>query len=100
MHDRNSGVPAPFADVAPGFFEFLRRDRGLRETTLVPYRHYLERLQDYLRRLDRPLLPDLPPTVVSALITESGKTIDKRSAQSLCSILKVFFRYLYRACLS
>ena len=36
------------------------------------------------------------PTAVSAFITESGATIDKRSVQSLCSILKVFFRYLYR----
>jgi site-specific recombinase XerD len=42
------------------------------------------------------LLPDLAPTVVSAFITESGETIDKRSVQSLCSILKVFFRYVYR----
>ncbi len=90
------GMPDPFLDVAPGFFDFLRRDRGLRETTLVQYRHYLQRLQNYLRRVDRPLLPDLPPAVISALIIESGENIDKRSVQSLCSILKVFFRYLYR----
>jgi integrase/recombinase XerD len=89
-------APDPFAGVAPGFFGFLRRDRGLRETTIVQYRYYLQRLQDYLQRLDRPLLPDLPPAVISSLITESGKTLDKRSVQSLCSILKVFFRYLYR----
>ncbi|MCC6587420.1 MAG: tyrosine-type recombinase/integrase [Bryobacterales bacterium] len=92
-------IPAasnPFADVAPEFFHFLLHERGLRETTLVQYRHYLQRLQDYLRRIDRPLLPDLPPKVISALITESGETLDKRSVQSLCSILKVFFRYLYR----
>jgi site-specific recombinase XerD len=90
------GMADPFVDVAPGFFDFLRRDRGLREATLVQYRHYLQRLQDYLRRLDRPLLPDLPPMVISALITESGESLDKRSVQSLCSILKVFFRYLFR----
>ena len=95
-HGKVAGVPDPFVDAAPGFFDFLRRERGLRETTLVQYRHYLQRLQDYLRRFDRPLLPDLPPAVISALITESGKTLDKRSVQSLCSILKVFFRYLYR----
>ena len=94
-HGKVTGVPDPFVDAAPGFFDFLLRERGLRETTLVQYRHYLQRLQDYLRRLDRPLLPDLPPTVITALITESGKTLDKRSVQSLCSILKVFFRYLY-----
>lgn len=89
------GMPDPFVDVAPGFFDFLRRDRGLRETTLVQYRQYLQRFQDYLRRVNQPLLPDLPPTVISALITESGKTLDKRSVQGFCSILKVFLRYLY-----
>ena len=87
--------PDPFAGVAPGFFPYLLRERGLRETTLVQYRLYLQRLEDYLRRVSRPLLPDLAPAVISALITESGKTLDKRSVQSLCSILKVFFRYLF-----
>jgi len=91
-----SAVADPFTDIAPGFFPFLRQDRGLQETTLVQYRHYLQRLQDYLLKIDRPLLPSPTTTVVSAFITESGEVIDKRSVQSLCSILKVFFRYLYR----
>ena len=90
------GLPDPFAGVVPDFFDFLRRDRGLRDATLVQYRHYLQRFQDHLRTAERALLPDLPLTIVSAFITESGKTVDKRSVQSLCSILKVFFRYLYR----
>jgi len=89
-------LPDPFSDTVPSFFDFLRRERGLREATLVQYRHYLQRLQDYLHRVQQPLLPDLPLTTISAFITDSGATIDKRSVQSLCSILKVFFRYLYR----
>ena len=92
----SSGAPDPFVDAAPGFFEFLRRERGLRDTTLVQYRHGLQRLQDYLHEVDRRLLPDLSPAVVSAFITATGKIIGKRSVQGLCSILKVFFRYLYR----
>jgi integrase/recombinase XerD len=97
--DADAATSEPFADTTPGFFEFLRRDRGLRETTLVQYRHYLRRFQDYLRRVEHPLLPDLPPARITAFITESGESIDKRSVQSLCSILKVFFRYLYRVSL-
>jgi site-specific recombinase XerD len=97
--DSNPGVHDPFANMVPGFFEFLRRERGLRETTLVQYRHYLRRFEDYLRKVERPLLPNLPPSVVADFITESGEGIDARSVQSLCSILKVFFRYLYRASL-
>jgi integrase/recombinase XerD len=92
----SSGVPDPFFDVAPSFFDFLRRERGLRDATIVQYRHYLKGLQDYLLRVGRPLLPELTPVVVSGFITETGQTIDTRSVQSLCSILKVFFRYLYR----
>jgi len=98
-NDHSSAVAEPFADMAPAFFEFLGRDRGLREATIVQYRHYLRRFQEYLQRTERPLRPDLPPAVLSAFITESGKAIDKRSVQSLCSILKVFFRYLFRVSL-
>ena len=96
QESNGSGVPDPFVDRVPGFFDFLHRERGLREATVVQYRHYLQRLQDYLIKANCPLLPDLSPAVVSTFITESGKAIDKRSVQSLCSILKVFFRYLYR----
>jgi integrase/recombinase XerD len=97
-HYKNNspGIPDPFVDMAPGFFDFLRRERGLSEATMVQYRHYLQRLQDYLIKTECPLFPDLSPAVVSAFITESGTLIDKRSVQSLCSILKTFFRYLYR----
>lgn len=87
--------PGPFVDKVPGFFDFLRRDRGLRDATIVQYRHYLGRLEDDLRKADCSLL-DLSPAVISAFITKSGKAMDKRSVQSLCSILKTFFHYLYR----
>jgi len=97
--DFSAGVPDAFADIVPGFFEFLRRERGLRESTLVQYRHCLRRFEDYLRRVERPLLPNLAPSVVTDFITDSGKSLDTRSVQGLCSILKVFFRYLYRASL-
>jgi integrase/recombinase XerD len=94
--DGRTGLPDPFADAVPGFFGFLRRERGLRGTTLVQYRHYLGQLEEYLHRVGRPLSSDLSLTTVSAFITERGTGIDKRSVQSLCSILKVFFRYLSR----
>ena len=38
-----STLPDPFSDAVPSFFDFLRRERGLREATLVQYRHYLHR---------------------------------------------------------
>jgi hypothetical protein len=36
---RGQGLANPFRDRAPEFFEFLRRERGLRESTIVQYRH-------------------------------------------------------------
>jgi integrase/recombinase XerD len=98
--NNNHAVHDPFADDAPDFLAFQRRERGLRETTLIQYRHYLQRFQNYLSKVGRPPLRDLSPAVVSAFIAESGCTLDKRSVQSLCSILKVFFRYLFSVGLS
>jgi site-specific recombinase XerD len=95
-HEGNDkGRDNPFREAAPGFFEFLRRDRGLSEATLVQYRHCLRLFQDYLQNVGRPSLPTLSPAVIMAFITKSGDTRDARSVQSLCSILKGFFRYLY-----
>ena len=93
---RSHSLSNPFADSASRFFDFLRRDRGLREATIVQYQHHLRRLEDYLRQSGIRSLPDLSPAVVTAFITETGKSLDKRSVQSRCSILKVFLRYLHQ----
>ena len=90
-------VIEPFVDSAPDFFSFLRKQRGLQEATIVQYRHYLRRLEDHLRGRGIQALAGLSPAVIGAYITETGRTLDKRSVQSLCSILKVFLRYLYYA---
>jgi len=94
---RSHDLVDPFIGSAPGFFEFLRRDRGLREPTIVQYQHYLRRTECYFRKSGIESLGDVSLAAITALITESGKSLDKRSVQSLCSILKVFFRYLHRA---
>jgi integrase/recombinase XerD len=86
----------PFADSVPHFFDFLRRDRGLREATILQYQHHLGRLDDFLRRIDLPSLADLSPAILTSFITERGRSLDKRSVQSICSILKVFLRYLHQ----
>jgi site-specific recombinase XerD len=93
---RGQDLANPFRDRAPEFFEFLRCERGLRESTIVQYQHYLRRLEGYLDKLEMRALSDLSPAVLSAFITDSGRELDKRSVQSLCSILKVFLSFLYR----
>jgi hypothetical protein len=41
----------PFVDVAPGFFEYLAEERGLRPASAVSYHHYLCVFEEYLRRI-------------------------------------------------
>jgi site-specific recombinase XerD len=94
---RSHGLTDPFMNTAPDFFSFLRKQRGLQEATIGQYQHYLRRLEDYLRKRGIAALSELSPAVLSAFITESGQGLDKRSVQSLCSILKAFLRYLYSA---
>jgi integrase/recombinase XerD len=54
-------------------------------------------LEDYLCRHGIQALSGLSPAVLGAYIIETGRALDKRSVQSLCSILKAFLRYLYYA---
>ena len=41
----------PFADVLPGFFDYLVDERGLRPASLRAYRHHLDRFEVYLRKI-------------------------------------------------
>jgi site-specific recombinase XerD len=69
----------------------------LREPTVVQYQHHLRLLESYLHKSHIQALSNLSTVVISAFITKFGQEgNNKRSVQSLCSILKVFLRYLYR----
>jgi len=68
----------------------------LREATIVQYRHHLRRLEDHFRQTRTPSLADLSPAVITTLVTQVDKSLDKRSVQSLCSVLKTFLRYLHQ----
>jgi integrase/recombinase XerD len=38
----------PFAAPAPAFFAYLRQERGLRDDSILHYRHHLIRFEEYL----------------------------------------------------
>lgn len=88
--------PEPFSDRAPGFFRYLREERGLRETSIHDYQHYLRALEAYLREIKLPHLSELSPVVLSAFVTETRGSLSKSTLTGLCSTLRVFLRYLYR----
>ena len=56
----------PFADCAPGFFEYLATERGLRPASIRAYRQHLDRFEDYLVGIGVRELWGLSPTVLSA----------------------------------
>lgn len=87
----------PFAEVLPGFFEYLVSERGLRPATILLYRHHLRRFEAYLRRIDLRRLAELTPVLLSAFVAElTGAGLAKTSVREACGILRVFLRYARR----
>jgi len=93
---RPQKIDEPFLEQAPGFFAYLREERGLRETSVVQYRHWLRGLEAYLNRVGVKVLSELSPAVLSAFVTESSQWLSKNTISGLCSSLRPFLRYLHR----
>ncbi|HKJ61854.1 MAG TPA: tyrosine-type recombinase/integrase [Hyphomicrobiales bacterium] len=88
-------LPDPFAVRAPGFFDYLRDERGLRQSSIAHYRHYLRVFERHLSDIGcDPGSLTLP--VATAFITTQARHFGRTSMISLASILRVFLRYLYR----
>jgi len=88
--------PLPFAACVPGFFPYLREERGLREPSVKLYENHLRRLETYLAGLGLEELASLSPPLLGAFVTESSRALGRSSMSGLCSDLRVFLRYLQR----
>lgn len=88
--------PEPFADAAPGFFPYLRNERGLRETSVHHYLHYLRRFEGHLSEQDHARLCDLSPALLRMFIERLSSTLAVTSVSTACSCLRGFLRYLHR----
>ena len=86
----------PFLNQAPGFFQYLREERGLKDSSLRHYSHYLRSLEAYLKTLNLAQLDELSPAILSAFVVESCSRLSKSSITGLCCSLRVFLRYLHR----
>lgn len=95
-HGRSRFTYVPFFKQAPGFFDFLCKERGLKEASLDQYHHYLKRLESYLDSINLSHLEELSPTILSAFIIGIGGRLSKNSISGLCSSLRIFLRYLYQ----
>ena len=86
----------PFSDDVPDFFTHLRKERGLRESTIYQYRHHLETLSTYLKKIEVTNLSDLSPVILSAFIANRSQSLGKNAIGMLCAILRSFLLYLHR----
>lgn len=89
--------PQPFGRVLPGFFAYLVQERGLRATSVLGYRHHLDRFEAYLRRTGIESLMELSPAILSGFIVErAGAGLAKSTVRDGAGVLRVFLRYAHR----
>jgi site-specific recombinase XerD len=86
----------PFETSAPGFFVYLREERGLRPETLHRYRHHLGAFEAYLQRVGNSEWAGLSPALINAFIIESAQRLSPGGVTGRSGTLRVFLRYLRR----
>ena len=86
----------PFLTETPGFFTYLREERGLRETSIPNYGHYLRIFEAFLIRIGVQRLAELSPAILSAFVTEAGSGMSKPSMTGMCGAVRVLMRYAHR----
>ena len=86
----------PFREEAAGFFSYLRDERGLKETSVRHYRHYLNRFAAFLVRQEVTSLKQLSTAILAAFVVDSAPELSPSSRRGLCAVLKMFLRYCQR----
>lgn len=89
-------LPEPFAGEAPGFFPYLRSERGFRDATLRRYLHYLRSFEKHLAEHGAPPLCHLHLSHLRSFIERTGERLSRASVAAACECLRVFLRYLHR----
>ena len=86
----------PFAGDVPGFLQYLREERGLRETSIRHYIHYLHRFADYLKREEVAFVSSLSPALLAAFVVDTAPGMAKTSRRNMCGALRVFLQFCHR----
>ena len=86
----------PFSASAPGFWGFIRDERGLSEATVRQYVHWLRRFEEYLQRVGCGDLAALSPPLLSAFVTEIAvRGYAAYTVSTLVGVLRTFLRYAH-----
>lgn len=88
--------PFQFQSEAPGFLQYLTQERGLNKLTIARYLRYLNRLADYLRRIEVTSLRDLSPQLLSSFVVETAPRLARNTRRDSCAVIRTFLRFLYR----
>ncbi len=88
-------VEPTFAGKAPGFFDSLREERGLRPATVNLYRYHLTRLQDHLAAANIDLAM-LRATDIDSFIASAGERMSPASLTPVCCAVRHLLRWLFR----
>lgn len=75
FENKDPGEGEPFQDMAPGYFNYLRNERGLKERTLVLYKHYLRSFETYLQEIGLNELQELSPVILSGFRSSKGAKV-------------------------
>ncbi|HXQ46811.1 MAG TPA: tyrosine-type recombinase/integrase [Caulobacteraceae bacterium] len=86
----------PFLDKAPGFFDYLREERGLRPATLHRYEHNLRVFENYLQQVGVSRLLDITPSLITAFVTKRGRRLSRRGMQGVSDSLRGVLHYAHR----
>jgi site-specific recombinase XerD len=86
----------PFWESAPYFLEYLRDEKGLRETSIKHYQHYLRQFASYLQKVKLKDLKHLSPNILSGFVAEYSPRVGLPGLRNCCGVLRVFLRYLHR----
>lgn len=96
VNPERKSQPFPFQGEAPEFLRYLREERGLRESSIDHYAHYLNRFSAYLKRVGVASLTHLSPALLAAFVIDSAPGMARTSRRDLCGVLRVFLRYCHR----
>jgi integrase/recombinase XerD len=88
--------PWPLQDLAPGFLEHLRDERGLRPDTLMGYEHHTRVFERFLQSAAITDLSTLTPAIVNRFMVDSTARLQPCGRQSRAGALRVLLRYLRR----
>jgi integrase/recombinase XerD len=88
--------PWPLRELAPGFLEHLRDERGLRPDTLVRYEHHMRVFERFLQSAAITDLSMLTPKIVNRFVIDSTTGLEPASRQGRGGVLRVLLRYLRR----